>query len=163
MSTQQPQSQPDLNELDRLVLAELALGRLLQHQLDCEHEYLRRQDLLALQQGCQQKSSLLERINQQARQRLDWMQQQQLPTAEEFLQHPLITETPVLGQLWQQLAEQYRQNRQRSEQLSELVLAARHRVQQRLRLLRGPSRSTLVYTQKGKTRGSNDTRGYLQA
>jgi hypothetical protein len=154
---------PDLNQLASLLLTELALGRLLQQQLDQEHEHLRQQNLSALEHGCQRKAALLQHLNTQANQRLDWMKAQQLPLAEHFLQHPAIREADNICQLWQQLAAQYRHNREHSEQLGELVLTARRRVQQRLRLLRGSSQSELVYTHKGKTNNSITPRGYLQA
>lgn len=153
----------DLDHLASLLLTELALGRLLQEQLDREREHLRQQDLAALEQDCQRKSALLQHINRLANERLDWMSQRQLPLAEHFLHHPVICQADNICQLWQQLAAQYRFNRERSEQMNELVLTARRRVQQRLRLLRGAPQSTLVYTAKGTTNSQSSSRGYLQA
>ncbi|MCY0965914.1 flagellar export chaperone FlgN [Parathalassolituus penaei] len=153
----------DLNQLANLLLNELALGRLLQQQLDQEREHLRQQDLVALEQDCRRKSALLQKMNGLANERLTWMSEHQLPLAEHFLQHPSIREADNICQLWQQLATQYRHNRACSEQMNELVLTARRRVQQRLRLLRGTPQSTLIYNSKGSTNSQSSSRGYLQA
>lgn len=155
---------PECHQLRQLLLDELALGRLLQHQLEQEGQLLARMEPEQLQRAGQSKSAILQRLNDQTKQRMDWMSQQQLPLAADFLQHPQIRQQPEIARLWQQLAAQYRHNRDRSIQLNELVLTAKRRIQQRIHILRGqPDRSPLLYTETGQGKSARRGQGYIQA
>ena len=154
-----------IHELKQLLLNELALGRLLQHQLEHERTLLLGGPAAeALQGSAKAKSTTLQHLNHCANARLEWMDSHQLPLAEAFLQHPAVQAEPAVAILWQQLADQYRLNRDLSERMGELVLAARRRVQKRLEILHGQSeRRQLLYNKQGQRHSLPAGRGYIQA
>ncbi|WP_221800386.1 flagellar export chaperone FlgN [Oceanobacter mangrovi] len=157
-------SEHQATELARLILDELALARLLQHRLHQEFSLLGDASPQALADSAKQKSATLSRLNRQANSRLEWMELQQLPLADAFLQHPTIAARPQLQQLWQQLATQYQTNSNLSGQLSELVLKNRRRIQKRLEILRGQKdRSTILYTSQGTSQLNRSGGGYIEA
>lgn len=159
----QPDSDQILLTFEKLLLSELATGRLLQHCLQAEQTHLHTPDTQALQQDTARKAAILKKLSDMANNRLNWMSQQGLPLSDELTQHALLQDQPKLQRLWQELAAQYQTNRLTAENLSEQVLALRHRTQQQLKLLRGQNTETLTYTNTGNTRSSGDANGYISA
>ncbi|GGY39242.1 hypothetical protein GCM10011297_10560 [Bacterioplanes sanyensis] len=149
--------------LARYLHDELALNQRLQQLLHQEVDVLRQLQPEQLQPLQAPKQTLLAQIQQTANERLEWMTSQQLPHSPACLEHPDIANQDQILKLWQQLASAYDDNRQLSAQLTELVLVARHRTQQRLQILRGSNNDPHLYNEQGQAKGVNKGQGYVQA
>lgn len=147
----------------RYLCTELDIAVQLYEVLNQELDVLKDLSLEALQALQPHKQQLLTQLQQTAEQRLQWMTQQQLPHSPACLQHDCLAAHQDIPLLWQQLADQYDNNRRLSEQLSQLVLQARHRTQQRLQILRGGNNDPHLYNEQGKAKGVNTGQGYVQA
>ncbi len=142
---------------------ELALNQRLQLVLLQEVDILREQQPEQLHGLQEPKQTLLAQIQQTASDRLAWMTSQQLSHSPACLEHPAIANHGHIPSQWQQLANLYEENRQLSAQLSELVMHARFRTQQRLQILRGGNNDPHLYNEQGKAKGVTKGQGYVQA
>ncbi|ASP40626.1 hypothetical protein CHH28_19000 [Bacterioplanes sanyensis] len=147
----------------RYLHTELELTTALHQLLVQELDVLKQQQLEELKALQPQKQQLLQDIQACAEQRLGWMTEHQLPHSPDCLEHPDIVNSGEIQPLWQQLASQYDANRHLSETLSDLVLKARYRTQQKLQILRGGNNDPHLYNEHGKTKGVNSGQGYVQA
>ena len=134
------------------------LYRLMQQERDA----LATNDLRALQDLQQQSASAVERLKQQASLRLQWMQEKQLPLASACLDHPSLQAHTPLRTLWQRLEQQYQRNQTLSESLADIVLTARYRTQQKLKILRGQQNDPHLYNDKGEASRLRQGHGYIQ-
>ena len=159
-----PLNDQQTGQLRALILAELAHARLLHHRLTDELTLLRHPNAEALQAAARRKSASLQHLSQLANERLQWLNEHQLPLAEAFLQHPTIQHHADIRSLWQQLAAWYERNRTMSARLSDIVLRNRRRVQQRLEILRGKKQqSTILYNKQGQSQLGGTGGGYISA
>lgn len=153
----------DTGNLEKMLAEELNLTREIHGILLQERQALTDSDLNALQDLRKTSTLRLSLLKEHARTRLQWMQAQDLPCNATCLQHPAIAAAANIHHLWQQLEAQYRDNQLLSQQLSEIVLSARQRTLQKLRILRGQQNDPHLYDVKGKASSLNKGYGYIQA
>ena len=96
------------------------------------------------------KQATLSALQQQALQRIDWMEQHQLPLSSECLHSFSSKDAATISPLWKNLANSYQQNQQLSARLSEMVLILRHRTQQKINILHGKKNDSGLYNQSGQ-------------
>lgn len=96
------------------------------------------------------KQVTLSTLQQQALQRIDWMEQHQLPLSSECLHSFSSKDAATISPLWKNLANSYQQNQQLSARLSEMVLILRHRTQQKINILHGKKNDSGLYNQSGQ-------------
>lgn len=96
------------------------------------------------------KQVTLSALQQQALQRIDWMEQHQLPLSSECLHSFSSKDAATISPLWKNLANSYQQNQQLSARLSEMVLILRHRTQQKINILHGKKNDSGLYNQSGQ-------------
>lgn len=96
------------------------------------------------------KQATLSALQQQALQRIDWMEQHQLPLSPECLHSFSSKDAATISPLWKNLANSYQQNQQLSARLSEMVLILRHRTQQKINILHGKKNDSGLYNQSGQ-------------
>ncbi|WP_430459847.1 flagellar export chaperone FlgN [Thalassolituus sp. LLYu03] len=153
----------DTGRLAQMLDEELLLTRDIHGILQQEKEALRSNDLDSLH-SLQQSSTLrLSQLKDHAGQRLHWMQTNHLPCNADCLNHPDVAPAANIHRLWTQLEAQYRTNQTLSQQLSDIVLGARQRTLQKLRILRGQQNDPHLYDGKGKASSLNKGQGYIQA
>ena len=149
--------------LEALLDEELTLTRDIHGILEQEKSAIGGSDLATLH-SLQQTSALrLSQLKEHANARLQWMQSHGLPLNANCLQHPDLAAAANLHRLWTQLEAQYRSNQTLSRQLSEIVLTARQRTLQKLRILRGQHNDPHLYDGKGKASSLKNGQGYIQA
>ena len=153
----------DNDTLASLLEQELALAVQLHQLMEQEHTALGANDLQALQELQPRSARQVEQLSNLASDRLQWMKDQQLPLAASCLDHPSLQPAANLRRLWQALEAQYLSNRQLSETLAEIVLAARFRTQQKLKILRGQQNDPHLYNGKGEAKNVQKGQGYIQA
>tara|TARA_B110000438_G_scaffold136622_1_gene132056 strand:- start:693 stop:1178 length:486 start_codon:yes stop_codon:yes gene_type:complete len=139
------------------------------HRLLCEErDLLDPPDIEALgelQAIKQQQLAQLQTLNQV---RCTWLEEQQIPLDKHCFQHPLLQsvkheDNVRLAALWQQLADQFIENRRLTDILSIIVLTARQRTQNLMKILRGQKNSPNLYTKSGQTQGTSTGLGYAKA
>ena len=152
----------DNDTLASLLEQELTLAVQLHQLMEQEHTALGANDLQALQELQPQSARQVEQLRNLASDRLQWMKDRQLPLASSCLDHPSLQPAANLRRLWQMLEEQYLRNQKLSEILSEIVLTARFRTQQKLKILRGQQNDPHLYNDKGKASSLKQGQGYIQ-
>ena len=100
--------------------------------------------------------------------RCAWLEEHAIPLNKHCYKHPLlesekIEDNELLASLWQQLADQFKENRRLTEILSVIVLTARQRTQTLMKILRGHKNSPNLYTKSGQTQGTSTGLGYAKA
>ncbi|MCB2385238.1 flagellar export chaperone FlgN [Thalassolituus alkanivorans] len=130
--------------------------------LEQERDALANNDLQGLQTLQQEKALCLRQLQDHAEQRLLWMKASGLPQSAQCLQHPDIAAAANIRLLWSNLENQYKQNQKLSVQLSDIVLHARHRTLQKLKILRGQQNDPHLYNDKGKASSLKQGQGYIQ-
>lgn len=153
----------DCSFLAELLTQELTCAQNMMALLEQEKTALANDDLQALQALQQQSLNELQSLQDQASKRLAWFEQHQFPHSPEFLTHPDVVNAPEIVALWQALEAQYLQNRTMSEKLSDLVLTARYRTQQKLKILRGHENTANLYDEKGQAGNTKPGAGYIKA
>jgi len=153
----------DTESLASLMAEELTLAQTIFDLLTREKTALKDNDLPALQALRQQNASHLTELKRVAAQRLQWLRQHDLPHSAASLEHPTLAQAANVHRLWQALEAQYRSNQTLSQQLSEIVLTARQRTLQKLRILRGQQNDPHLYDGNGKASSLGKGQGYIQA
>lgn len=149
--------------LASLLKQELTLAVQLHQLMEQEQSALGANDLQALQELQPQSAQTVEQLRNQADLRLQWMKDQQLPLAAACLDHPSLQPAANIRRLWQTLEQQYLRNQKLSETLAEIVLTARFRTQQKLKILRGQQNDPHLYNGKGQANHVPKGQGYIQA
>lgn len=150
-------------QFEDLLHQEHMLADALHQQLELERDALAANDLQALQELQQHSAQAVENLRTHAAARLQWMQDHDLPISSECLNHPLVATAANIHRLWYDLEIQYHRNQTLSAALADVVLAARHRTQQKLKILRGQHNDPHLYNNKGTTSGLNHGQGFIQA
>jgi flagella synthesis protein FlgN len=139
------------------------------HRLLCEERELldppNIEALSALQETKLQQLADLKTLSQV---RCSWLQEHNIPLDKHCYQHPLLQsdtheDNERLADLWQQLADQFNENRNLTDILSVVVLTARQRTQSLMKILRGQKNSPNLYTKSGQTKGTSTGLGYAKA
>ena len=146
-----------------LLSSELELTSALHQLLEQELAALQEQAIEPLSILQHKKSELLQQLQNQSRQGIDWMEQQQLPQTKECLKRPDFAADDHLQQQWQQLGESYEKNQKLSQVLGQIVLTARKRSIDLLNILHGKQNDPHLYNSNGKASGLNQGLGYTQA
>ncbi len=139
------------------------------HRLLCEERnLLDPPDIAALAELQETKKEQLVQLQALSQERCFWLEEQTIPLNKHCYQHALLqskeaSENEALAALWQQLADQFIENRRLTEILSAIVLTARKRTQSLMKILRGQKNSPNLYTKSGKSQGSSTGLGYAKA
>ncbi len=147
---------------------ELAVASTL-HRLLCEErELLDPPNIEALGQLQEEKTLQLDKLKALTEQRCRWLKHQQIPLDKDCFRHPLLqskdsAENQQLALLWQQLADQYTENRRLTDILSLIVLTARQRTQNLMKILRGQKNTPNLYNKSGQSQGTSAGLGYAKA
>jgi flagellar biosynthesis/type III secretory pathway chaperone len=147
---------------------ELAVARTL-HRLLCEErELLDPPNVKALTDLQQEKLLQLNTLKELSNQRCHWLTEQQIPLNKHCYLSPLLqsdipSDNQQLADLWQQLADQFEQNRDLTEILATIVLTARQRTQSLMKILRGQKNTPNLYTKSGQTQLGSAGLGYAKA
>jgi len=147
---------------------ELELANTL-HRLLCEERnLLDPPDVAALAELQETKKEQLAQLQVLSQERCFWLEEQQIPLNKDCYQHPLLQsehkhENEAMAALWQELADQFIENRRLTEILSAIVLTARKRTQSLMKILRGQKNSPNLYTKSGQSQGSSTGLGYAKA
>ncbi len=159
----------NLHEIFYLQLGqELEVARTL-HRLLCDERDLldppNIEELSKLQAVKQQQLDELQSLSQA---RCAWLEKQQIPLDKHCFQHPLLQSpqsehNEQLAALWQQLADQFIENRRLTDILSIIVLNARKKTQGLMKILRGQKNTPNLYTKSGQTQGTSTGLGYAKA
>ncbi|UXD88278.1 flagellar protein FlgN [Thalassolituus hydrocarboniclasticus] len=152
----------DTEQFAAFLQTELELATGIHTILEQERDALAASDLQSLQTLQQEKTLCLHQLQEHAANRLQWMKKSNLPQSAQCLQHPDIAAAANIPPLWQKLEEQYKQNQKLSIQLSDIVLHARHRTLQKLKILRGQQNDPHLYNDKGKASSLKQGQGYIQ-
>jgi len=142
---------------------ELQLTSALHQLLEQELAALSTNQLKPLAQIQQQKSILLEQLQQQADKRLQWMTHHNYPHTSKCIKRPEFADHETIPELWQQLGQSYESNQHLSAVLSELVLKLRKRTMDQMNILRGKQNDPHLYNANGKSSGLNKGSGYTCA
>jgi flagella synthesis protein FlgN len=139
------------------------------HGLLCEErELLDPPNIEALSELQVLKLQQLTDLEALAQVRCAWLEEHHIPLDKHCFQHPLlqskkIEDNKLLAALWQQLADQFKENRRLTEILSVIVLTARKRTQSLMTILRGQKNSPNLYTRSGQTKEASTGLGYAKA
>lgn len=139
------------------------------HRLLCEErDLLDPPDIKALGELQDIKIEQLSRLQDLSQVRCTWLEEHQIPLNKHCCQHPLLQsksdeENQSLAALWQQLADQFIENRRLTDILSVIVLTARQRTQSLMKILRGQINTPNLYTKSGQSQGSSTGLGYAKA
>ena len=139
------------------------------HRLLCEErDLLDPPDLKALGELQDTKKEQLTLLQTLSQKRCSWLEDQQIPLDKNCYQHPLLQseetrDNEQLAVLWQQLADQFIENRRLTEILSTIVLTARQRTQSLMKILRGQKNTPNLYTKSGQSQGTSTGLGYAKA
>lgn len=147
--------------------------QLLEQELDCLSQITKQlnQEQVAIVDGNleqletlqPQKNTLLKQLQQQANERLQWMQEQQLPLSNDCLNHFSVDDAKLLSPIWKNLEAEYQHNQILSAKLSEIVLILRHKTQSQIKILFGQLNDNSVYNQQGKENSVGLGRHSVQA
>ena len=152
----------DTQHFAKLLDEELNLARQIHDLMHQERGAIRANDIGTLQHLRTSSSQCLQQLRDHASQRLQWMQNKGMDSADTCLNHPDIHPAANINRLWQELEQQYNRNRKLSQQLSDIVLTARHRTVQKLKILRGRDNDPHLYNDQGKENHLNNGRGYIE-
>lgn len=152
----------DIAQFSAFLQTELELTAEIHAVLERERDALAATDLHYLQQLQQKKTHCLQRLQEHAEQRLQWMKESGLPQSAQCLLHPDIATEANIHRLWFEVENQYQKNQHLSLQLSDIVLHARHRTLQKLKILRGQHNDPHLYDDKGKASSLKQGQGYIQ-
>ncbi len=147
---------------------ELALANTL-HRLLCEErELLDPPNIKALGLLQDDKQQQLTRLQALSQQRCDWLKEQHIPLDKHCINHPLLQsaneeDNQRLAALWQDLTDQFIENRRLTDILSTIVLTARQRTQSLMKILRGQKNTPNLYNKTGQTQGASAGMGYAKA
>ncbi len=147
---------------------ELAVARTL-HRLLCEErKLLDPPRIKALTDLQQEKLEHLNALKELSVQRCDLLNDLQVPLDKHCYLAPILqSETPSdntkLAELWQELADQFEENRRITEVLANIVLTARQRTQSLMKILRGKKNTPNLYTKSGQTQSRSEGLGYAKA
>jgi flagella synthesis protein FlgN len=139
------------------------------HRLLCEeHELLDPPNIEALSELQQEKQVQLGRLKNLSDKRCQWLKEQQIPLTKDCYLHPSLQsqnkeENQQLATLWQQLADQFIENRRLTDILSTIVLTARQRTLSLMKILRGQQNTPNLYTKSGQAQGVAKGLGYAKA
>jgi flagellar biosynthesis/type III secretory pathway chaperone len=139
------------------------------HRLLCEErELLDPPNIEALSELQTLKLQQLTDLEASAQVRCAWLEEHHIPLDKHCCQHPLLQskkneDNELLAALWQQLADQFKENRRLTEILSVIVLTERKRTQSLMKILRGQKNSPNLYTRSGQTQGKSTGLGYAKA
>ena len=139
------------------------------HRLLCEErDLLDPRNLEALSELQAVKQQQLTDLKALSQVRCAWLEEHLIPLDKYCYQHPLLQspkneDNELLAALWQQLADQFIENRRLTEILSVIVLSARQRTQSLMKILRGQKNSPNLYTKSGQTQGTSTGLGYAKA
>jgi flagella synthesis protein FlgN len=139
------------------------------HRLLCEErELLDPPNIEGLSELQALKLQQLADLEALAQVRCAWLEEHHIPLDKHCCQHPLLQskkneDNELLAALWQQLADQFKENRRLTEILSVIVLTARKRTQSLMKILRGQKNSPNLYTRSGQTKGTSTGLGYAKA
>lgn len=152
----------DIDYFASLLRREYELAWQLHKLMEQEKDALADHNLQALNDLRHQSTVAIEQLRTQAGSRLQWMQHRQLPLSAACLDDPALQPATQLIPLWDQLESQYLHNRTLSETLAEVVLSARYRTQQKLKILRGQQNDPHLYNDKGEASRLRHGQGYIQ-
>lgn len=147
---------------------ELAVARTL-HRLLCEErDLLDPPNIKALTELQQEKLAQLNALKELSNQRCNWLTEQNIPLDKDCylspsLQSNIPNDNQQLADLWQELAGQFKQNRDLTEILATIVLTARQRTQSLMKILRGQKNTPNLYTKSGQTQPGSAGLGYAKA
>jgi len=147
---------------------ELAVARTL-HRLLCEErELLDPPDIQALTDLQDEKLLHLGKLKELSNQRCSWLTEHGIALSKncylaESIQSDNQDENQQLAALWQELADQFQQNRDLTDILSTIVLTARQRTQSLMKILRGQKNTPNLYTKSGQTQPGSSGLGYAKA
>ena len=147
---------------------ELAVARTL-HRLLCEErKLLDPPNIEALTDLQQEKLLQLNALKELSNQRCHWLTKQQIPLDKHCYLSPLLqsdipSENQQLAGVWQELADQFEQNRNLTEILATIVLTARQRTQSLMKILRGQKNTPNLYTKSGQSQSGSAGLGYAKA
>lgn len=147
---------------------ELAVARTL-HRLLCEErELLDPPNIKALTELQQEKLEYLDKLKKLSIQRCDLLTELNIPLDKHCYLSPLLqsdtgSDNSNLARLWQDLADQFEQNRRLTEILATIVLTARQRTQTLMKILRGKKNTPNLYTKSGQTQSGSEGLGYAKA
>jgi flagella synthesis protein FlgN len=147
---------------------ELAVARTL-HRLLCEErKLLDPPDVKALTDLQQIKLQQLNNLKDLSNQRCQWLTEQDIPLDKQCYLSPLLhsdipSDNQQLAATWQQLADQFQQNRDLTEILATIVLTARQRTQNLMKILRGQKNTPNLYTKSGQSQTGSAGLGYAKA
>lgn len=139
---------------------ELSVARTL-HRLLCEERDMldppQLEPLSKLQEEKQQQLDLLQKLSST---RIEWLKEQGIPLNKTCYQSHLLKSTDEdennqLAIVWQELADQFEENRKLTDILSIIVLTARKRAQSLMKILRGQKNSPNLYTKSGQTQSNS--------
>ena len=139
------------------------------HRLLCEErELLDPPNIEALSALQDDKKAQLEQLKVLTGQRCSWLKELNIPLDKHCYQNPLLQsdiseENQQLAELWQQLADQFIENRRLTDILSTIVLTARQRTQSLMKILRGQKNTPNLYTKSGQSQGTSTGLGYAKA
>lgn len=139
------------------------------HRLLCEErELLDPPNIAALGTLQDSKKVQLEQLKLLTDQRCNWLKELHIPLDGHCYQHPLLQsdhheENQKMAEMWQQLADQFIENRHLTDILSTIVLTARQRTQSLMKILRGQKNSPNLYTKSGQSQGTSSGLGYAKA
>lgn len=146
--------------LTELLTSEQQLAEQLHGQLQQQLAAIKHNRLSEFESLRQQSAALLIELQTQAQQRIAWLEQHNLPTNADSLTHPALQ---PLAPLWQSTQQHYQKNQALANILNEVVLHARLRIQQRLKILLGKQNEPYLYDQKGGANHLQSSYGYTQA
>lgn len=159
----------DLNrEFYEQLTSELEIARSLHQLLLTERQLLDPPDLKPLQTIQTEKKQQLEALRKTAEQRCKWLSLHDIPLDKHCINHPLLAgQTPEdnerLLELWQELAAQFEENRRLTDVLGNIVLRARNRTQNLLKILHGQKNVPNLYNKSGHARAAQTGTGFAKA
>lgn len=153
----------NFSDFQTLLVQEQVLAEALNSLLNQEQNALSNDDLESLESLQKHKKTALADLQQQAQQRLQWLEQHQLPISAQCLLEFSQPQQEKLQPLWSQLEEIYQQNQQLSARLSDMVLILRHRTQNKINILHGKTKDTTLYNQQGLPHGAGLGKQSIQA
>jgi len=147
---------------------ELAVARTL-HRLLCEErELLDPPNIQALTDLQQEKLERLNALKELSTQRCNLLTELHIPLDKQCYLSPKLQSDDAsdnirLAEVWQELADQFEQNRRLTEVLATIVLTARQRTQSLMKILRGKKNTPNLYTKSGQTQSGSEGLGYAKA
>ena len=147
---------------------ELEIAQTLHRLLTQERELLDPPQLHGLKDIQALKKQSLNELQQHSAQRCAWLKAQDISLDKHCIYHPKLQsedseQNIAMEQLWQRLADQFVENRKLTDMLSNIVLQARQRTQNLLKILRGQKNAPNLYNKSGQAFNTANTNGYAKA